>query len=66
TMRAGDSLHYSGATPHAWTNRGSDPARILWTGTLSVLHRHSRPRLPRLPPGAEITPTRRPDRRETQ
>nr|WP_210529765.1 cupin domain-containing protein [Rubellimicrobium arenae] len=37
-MRPGDSLHYSGATPHAWANRGGTPARLLWTGTLSVLH----------------------------
>ena len=39
TMRAGDSLHYTGATPHAWANRSDNPARMLWTGTLSVLHR---------------------------
>jgi transcriptional regulator with XRE-family HTH domain len=39
TMRAGDSLHYSGATPHAWANRSAAPARLLWTGTLDVLHR---------------------------
>ena len=38
TMRAGDSLHYSGATPHSWANRSAATARILWTGTLSVLH----------------------------
>lgn len=38
-MRAGDSLHYSGATPHAWRNTTDRPARILWTGTLGVLHR---------------------------
>jgi transcriptional regulator with XRE-family HTH domain len=64
TMRAGDSLHYSGATPHAWANRSSEPARILWTGTLSVLHRHTGARLPRLPPAADTPTTRRPDRRE--
>jgi transcriptional regulator with XRE-family HTH domain len=39
TMRVGDSLHYSGATPHSWANRSTAPARILWTGTLSVFHR---------------------------
>ncbi|WP_226779949.1 helix-turn-helix domain-containing protein [Oceaniglobus trochenteri] len=38
-MRPGDALHYSGATPHAWANRTSAPARVLWTGTLSVLMR---------------------------
>jgi transcriptional regulator with XRE-family HTH domain len=37
-MRVGDSLHYSGATPHSWANRGNAPARLLWTGTLNVLH----------------------------
>ncbi|MEM8849440.1 MAG: XRE family transcriptional regulator [Pseudomonadota bacterium] len=36
-MQAGDSLHYDGATPHAWSNPGPDPARVLWTGTLAVL-----------------------------
>ncbi len=36
-MRAGDSLHYDGATPHAWSNPGPDTARVLWTGTLAVL-----------------------------
>lgn len=37
-MKPGDSLHYDGSTPHAWANRTTKPARILWTGTLSVLH----------------------------
>ena len=32
-----DSLHYDGATPHAWFNPGPDTARVLWTGTLAVL-----------------------------
>lgn len=36
-MHPGDSLHYDGATPHAWANPGPDTARVLWTGTLSVL-----------------------------
>ncbi|MEM7565912.1 MAG: XRE family transcriptional regulator [Pseudomonadota bacterium] len=36
-MRAGDSLHYDGAIPHAWANPGTAPARVLWTGTLAVL-----------------------------
>lgn len=38
-LRPGDSLHYGGATPHGWANRGPGPARMLWTGTLDVLHR---------------------------
>jgi uncharacterized cupin superfamily protein len=66
TMRTGDSLHYSGAAPHAWANRSGDPARILWTGTLSVLHRRNGGRLPRLPPEADDDTARRPDRRETR
>ncbi|WP_281982189.1 helix-turn-helix domain-containing protein [Thalassorhabdomicrobium marinisediminis] len=39
TMGAGDALHYSGATPHSWANRSDRPARMIWTGTLSVLAR---------------------------
>lgn len=45
-MTAGDSLHYPGSTPHSWTNPGESPARILWTGTLAVLHRKGSRRLP--------------------
>lgn len=37
-MSPGDSLHYDGMTPHAWANKTDLPARILWTGILSVLH----------------------------
>lgn len=37
-MTPGDSLHYDGMTPHAWANKTDAPARILWTGILSVLH----------------------------
>ncbi|MGR3762204.1 helix-turn-helix domain-containing protein (plasmid) [Roseobacteraceae bacterium NS-SX3] len=38
-LRTGDSLHYSGLAPHSWSNPSAEPARLLWTGTLSVLHR---------------------------
>jgi len=38
-MEVGDSLHYSGLTPHSWTNPTDRTARILWTGTLEVLSR---------------------------
>ncbi|MFP7572004.1 helix-turn-helix domain-containing protein [Marivita sp. S2033] len=38
-MGQGDALHYSGATPHSWANRSDAPARMIWTGTLSVLLR---------------------------
>jgi transcriptional regulator with XRE-family HTH domain len=36
-LRQGDSLHYSGKTPHSWSNPTETTTRILWTGTLSVL-----------------------------
>ncbi|SDD67928.1 Transcriptional regulator, contains XRE-family HTH domain [Paracoccus isoporae] len=45
-MTAGDSLHYSGETPHAWRNPTTAPARMLWTGTLTVLNRKGAVRLP--------------------
>ena len=61
TMRAGDCLHYSGATPHAWANRSGAPARVLWTGTLNVFHR-SGARLPRL--RESDSPKTHPDRRK--
>ncbi|NHF73189.1 helix-turn-helix domain-containing protein [Paracoccus xiamenensis] len=38
-LRPGDSLHYSGQTPHSWANPTDRTARILWTGTLEVLAR---------------------------
>lgn len=38
-MGPGDSLHYSGQTPHSWANPTDRIARILWTGTLEVLAR---------------------------
>jgi len=51
-LNAGDSLHYDGETPHSCTNPHDTPARVLWTGTLSVLHPADGPngarRLPRL------------------
>lgn len=46
TMKAGDSLHYSGERPHSWANRLDRPARILWAGTLSVLSPDQSRRLP--------------------
>lgn len=47
-LRAGDSLHYSGQTPHAWSNPTAREARLLWTGTLSVLQRTTTIDLPEL------------------
>ncbi|APX15698.1 XRE family transcriptional regulator [Phaeobacter inhibens] len=45
-LRVGDSLHYSGLTSHSWSNPTDQPARLLWTGTLSVLHSKNTPNLP--------------------
>lgn len=41
-MAAGDSLHYRGNTPHAWENPHDAPARILWTGTLTIFNAANR------------------------
>ncbi|WP_010138966.1 helix-turn-helix domain-containing protein [Oceanicola sp. S124] len=49
-MTVGDSLHYSGLRPHAWTNPTDHPARILWTGTLAVLNRRGAMKLPEMAP----------------
>lgn len=47
-LQSGDSLHYSGATPHAWSNTSSTTVRILWTGTLAVLQRKGAVHLPEM------------------
>ncbi len=47
-MSTGDCLHYSGQLPHAWANRTDRTARILWTGTLTVLNRAGAIELPEL------------------
>ena len=49
-LNAGDSLHYSGATPHSWANESDAPARLLWTGTLAVLQGRRESRLPEMLP----------------
>ncbi|MBF9048803.1 cupin domain-containing protein [Roseobacter sp. HKCCD9010] len=49
-LQRGDSLHYSGSTPHSWSNQTKTPARILWTGTLSVLQRKGAVKLPEMTP----------------
>lgn len=49
-LSAGDSLHYSGATPHSWANESDAPARLLWTGTLAVLQGRRESRLPGMVP----------------
>jgi transcriptional regulator with XRE-family HTH domain len=35
-IRAGDSLHFRGNSPHSWSNDSSKPAKVLWTGTLTM------------------------------
>ena len=35
-MQAGDCLHFRGNRPHAWKNSSNQPARLLWTGTLTM------------------------------
>ena len=59
-LRAGDSLHYQGTTPHAWSNPGDRPARLLWTGTLNVLRGRGAGRLP------EMTPANDPINQQTK
>ena len=49
-LTPGDSLHYNGAAPHGWANPTDAPARILWSGTLRVLHRKGAIELPELSP----------------
>ncbi len=48
TMRPGDSMHYDGKTPHSWTNGSDVPARVLWTGMLSVLNAGGARHMPRV------------------
>lgn len=36
-LSAGDSLHFRGSSDHSWANESDGPARILWTGTMSIL-----------------------------
>jgi transcriptional regulator with XRE-family HTH domain len=43
----GDSMHFRGNRPHAWSNATSAPARLLWTGTLPMY----RPRAAAAPDG---------------
>ena len=33
-MRPGDSLHYLGSSPHSWSNKTDQPARVLWVGRM--------------------------------
>lgn len=49
-LQQGDSLHYVGSTPHSWSNETETITRILWTGTLSVLHQRGAVKLPEMTP----------------
>ncbi|WP_341862147.1 cupin domain-containing protein [Gymnodinialimonas sp. 57CJ19] len=49
-LQQGDSLHYTGSTPHSWSNETQSTTRILWTGTLSVLQRKGAVKLPEITP----------------
>jgi len=42
-MYAGDSLHFRGNRPHSWSNHTDQPARLLWTGTLTLFRSTARP-----------------------
>jgi transcriptional regulator with XRE-family HTH domain len=45
-LKAGDSLHFRGNSPHSWSNDTSEIARLLWTGTLPMFRsRAERPAL---------------------
>lgn len=43
-MSAGDSLHFRGNRPHAWSNHTDQPARLLWTGSLTLFRSSAQPR----------------------
>jgi transcriptional regulator with XRE-family HTH domain len=43
-MSAGDSLHFRGSRPHAWSNHTDAPAKLLWTGTLALFRSSASPR----------------------
>jgi quercetin dioxygenase-like cupin family protein/DNA-binding XRE family transcriptional regulator len=42
-MSAGDCLHFRGNRPHSWSNHTDKPARLLWTGTLTLFRSTARP-----------------------
>jgi transcriptional regulator with XRE-family HTH domain len=37
TLASGDSLHFRGSNSHRWENRTDRQAKVLWTGTMSIL-----------------------------
>jgi len=58
-MSAGDSLHFRGNLPHAWSNHTNKPARLLWTGTLALFRSTAKPQLL---PNAQNKPGAKPAR----
>jgi transcriptional regulator with XRE-family HTH domain len=42
-MSSGDSLHFRGNRPHSWSNHTDQPARLLWTGTLTLFRSSAKP-----------------------
>lgn len=44
-MSAGDSLHFRGNRPHAWANHTDTPAKLLWSGTLTLLRPIASPKI---------------------
>jgi quercetin dioxygenase-like cupin family protein len=32
-LRPGDSMSYDSSRPHAWVNRGNEPAILVWVNT---------------------------------
>ncbi len=43
-IEAGDSLHFRGNRPHSWSNHTDHPARLLWTGTLTLFRSSAMPK----------------------
>ncbi len=59
TISAGDSLHFRGNRPHAWWNDSGVPARMLWTGTLSMFHSREIIHLPDVDNSKQVRPPAR-------
>lgn len=63
TMRAGDALHFRGNQPHSWANRTTRPARLLWTGTLTLFQSINRSKILPDAPRSESRPASKPPNR---
>lgn len=60
-MGVGDSLHYLGTTPHCWSNKTDQLARILWVGRMQYEKSGEigQVEAPQLEPVREMLPLRR-------